>query len=78
MKYLKPLLISIAIIMLFFFLFPDRIYGYLDAGSGSYIIQIIIGIVIGGAFGIKIFWRRIYNFFKKSSAGEKKGEEPKK
>jgi len=77
MKYFKSLLPAIILVMLFYFLFPNRVYAYLDAGSGSYIIQIIIGIVIGGAFGIKIFWRRIYGFFKNPSARKKKGDKPK-
>ncbi|MCG9479747.1 MAG: hypothetical protein K9H14_06000 [Actinomycetia bacterium] len=57
---------------------PNPVYAYLDAGSGSYVIQILIAVFIGGAFGIKIFWRRIYAFFSKSSTGEKKGDQPPK
>ena len=78
MKYFKIFFQAALLAMLFYFLFPKPIYAYLDAGSGSYIIQIVIGIVIGGAFGIKIFWRRIYSFFKKPSARKKKGAKPKK
>ena len=64
MKYLKAFLTVIGTVLLFNFIFPKRIFGYLDAGSGSYIIQIIIAIVVGGAFGIRIYWRKIYHFFK--------------
>ena len=42
-------------------------------------IQIIIAIAVGGAFGIKIFWRKIYGFFKNLSTKWKKhdkDEEP--
>jgi uncharacterized membrane protein len=66
MKYFKTFLTALGFIALFYLIAPNRIYGYLDAGTGSYIIQIIIAVAIGGAFGIKIFWRRIYGFFKKT------------
>ncbi|MGM0366728.1 MAG: hypothetical protein ACQEP5_09370 [Actinomycetota bacterium] len=78
MKYIKSTLIISALLIFFYFLFPNSVYAYLDAGSGSYIIQIIIGIAIGGAFGIKIFWRRIHGFFTNTSARKKKGDRAKK
>jgi hypothetical protein len=77
MKYLKTSLLVIGVILLFYFIFPNRIYAYLDAGSGSYIIQIIIAIAVGGAFGIKVFWRRIYSFFKNLSTHRKKNDKVK-
>ncbi|MDZ7838984.1 MAG: hypothetical protein U5N58_14200 [Actinomycetota bacterium] len=63
MKYLKPLLYATSAFILFYLIAPNPVYAYLDAGSGSYVIQILIAVFIGGAFGIKIFWRRIYAFF---------------
>jgi hypothetical protein len=38
---------------------PTVAYGYLDPGTGSYIIQILIGGVLGGLFAIGIFWKRV-------------------
>jgi hypothetical protein len=64
MKYLKIFLTVAGTFLLYILIFPKRLFAYLDAGSGSYIIQIIIAIALGGAFGIKIFWRKIYHFFK--------------
>jgi hypothetical protein len=37
---------------------------YLDAGTGSYFIQIIIGFLIGGLYTIKLFWKKIITFFR--------------
>ena len=37
---------------------------YLDAGTGSYFIQILIGFVAAGLFSLKLFWKRIISFFK--------------
>ncbi len=32
---------------------------YIDAGSGSYIFQLIIGMFAGALMAIGVFWRRI-------------------
>ena len=34
-------------------------YGYLDPGTGSYILQILLGGLLGGLFVLKMYWRRI-------------------
>ncbi len=37
-------------------------YGYIDPGTGSYVVQIVIAAAAGAAFGIKLFWKRIKAF----------------
>ncbi len=37
---------------------------YIDPGSGSYIFQLIVAGALGAAFAVKVFWRRIWSFFK--------------
>lgn len=37
---------------------------YLDPGSGSFILQIIIAALFGTLFVIKAYWQRIINFFR--------------
>ena len=32
---------------------------YIDAGSGSYIIQLIVGAFAGALMAVGVFWRRI-------------------
>lgn len=71
MKYFKTFLTALGFITFFYLITPNMLYAYLDAGTGSYMIQIIIAIAVGGAFGIKIFWRRIYGFFKGLSSRSK-------
>ena len=39
-------------------------FAYLDPGTGSYIVQVIIALVVGAAFSIKMFWKRIVSFFR--------------
>ncbi|HTL10425.1 MAG TPA: hypothetical protein VL307_19255 [Chitinophagaceae bacterium] len=43
---------------------------YIDPGSGSYLVQVIIAAVLGVAFYFKTIWLRIKMFF----TGRKKGQ----
>jgi len=36
---------------------------YLDPGSGSFILQVIIASLLGAGFLIKTYWKRIKNIF---------------
>ncbi len=40
-------------------------YAYLDPGTGSFIIQIIIGGVVAAGAALKIYWGKIRGFFVK-------------
>ncbi|MDP3982669.1 hypothetical protein COW99_01695 [Candidatus Roizmanbacteria bacterium CG22_combo_CG10-13_8_21_14_all_38_20] len=55
-------------------LFPEHAHAYLDPGTGSYVFQILIASIIGGAVVFKSGWSKIVELFKrkpKSSADEK-------
>ena len=36
---------------------------YLDPGSGSFLIQLLLAALLGGAFAIKVYWRKIKALF---------------
>ena len=38
-------------------------HAYLDPGTGSYVLQIIIAALLGVSFATKMFWLRIRTFF---------------
>jgi len=40
-------------------------FAYIDPGSGSYVVEIVIAMVVGFGFGVKMHWRRIVGFFKR-------------
>lgn len=44
-------------------IYPNVSYAYLDMGTGSYILQIILGGILGGIFWIKIYWMKFKSFF---------------
>lgn len=55
--------------------FAHSAYAYLDPGSGSMVLQVLLGGVAGVLLVIKLFWHRILEIFgirKKEKSGETK------
>ena len=48
---------------LFVLMFSREAWAYIDPGSGSFIIQMIIGALCGMLFALKIFWKQVKYFF---------------
>ncbi len=65
---------TIVPLFLFFFIFPQPAYAYLDPGTGSYIFQLLIATLFGALFAIKLYWKRIRGFFANLSPKKKKAE----
>ncbi|HEY7114197.1 MAG TPA: hypothetical protein VIA45_14805 [Thermoanaerobaculia bacterium] len=54
------------------FLFPARAEAYVDPGTGSYVLQLLIAGLLGALFALKVFWHKMIGFFKSLFArGEK-------
>jgi len=54
-------------IFLSVFLLPltsQEVHAYIDPGTGSLVIQILIASFVGGVFLLKIFWEKVKAFFK--------------
>lgn len=55
--------------------FPKAAYAYLDPGSGSYILQLILAGLLAASFAVKSVWRNIKcfiaNLFSKKQKDEK-------
>ena len=47
-------------------------YSYIDPGTGSYLVQIILAAFVGASLGVKLFWHKIKAFF----SGNKQTETP--
>ena len=39
-------------------------YAYLDLGTGSYMLQLLIAFFLGGLFTVKLFWTKIKTFLR--------------
>ncbi len=46
----------------FLLLTTGRARAYIDPGTGSYILQLILAGMVGAAFTLKLFWKRIKLF----------------
>jgi hypothetical protein len=45
-----------------------RPQAYLDPGSGSFLIQLLIAGLVGAGFLVKVYWRKIKGLFSRSGA----------
>jgi hypothetical protein len=55
------------LVLLLLLVTPAPARAYLDPGSGSMMVQVILGGLAGLAVLIKMFWRRIIGRFKRDS-----------
>jgi len=51
------------------------VHYYIDPGTGSLVIQILIGSALGALFFVKAFWNKIKPFFTRSSSKSKDRDE---
>ena len=57
--------LCIVALLLFWTVAAPNAHAYIDPGSSSFIIQILIGAAAGAGLAIATFWRRIRAFFAK-------------
>ena len=65
MKHSRSLINSVVLVGLLFFILTRDAHAYLDPGSGSYILQLILAGLLGAAVAVRIYWKRIKGFFSK-------------
>ncbi len=61
----RPPLAVVALAVLISPILLQLAYGYLDPGTGSYILQLVIGGLLGGLFAIGLFWKKVIAFLKR-------------
>ncbi len=71
MKNNSVLTISLGVFLLGTFVSSEA-YAYIDPGSGSMILQMLLGTLVGVGIAIKIYWNRIkFKFEDKFKIGKK-------
>jgi hypothetical protein len=75
MGYFASLAKVVVVVVLLCLLFPGPAFAYLDPGTGSYVLQVILAALVGAAFAVKLFWRNIRAFFKRLFSREEVDEE---
>ena len=51
-----------AMTLFFTLFFASPVHAYIDPGSGSYILQLLIAALFGILFTVKVFWRNVKMF----------------
>jgi len=64
MKILRELIALVVIGFMAYVILPTRAHAYLDPGTGSYIIQILIATLAGGTYVVFASWGKIKTFFR--------------
>jgi len=67
--------ILLFVFILDFLVFPKKAHAYLDPGTGSMLIQVLIGGILGSLYFIKLYWKKISSFVKKKFNKNKDGNE---
>ena len=62
---MKKILIYLISNIITIFLIVTNAYAYLDPGSGSFILQAIIGFLAALSAGFLYYWTKVKNFFLK-------------
>ena len=66
---------NVAIASAFFiYALTDSAYAYLDPGTGSILLQGLIGGIAGGIVVFRLYWDKLKSFFKRSGS-EKTGND---
>jgi hypothetical protein len=61
----RPFLPLLVFLLLISPIMVQLAYGYLDPGTGSYILQLLVGGLLGGLFAIGVFWKKVVTFVKR-------------
>ena len=48
----------------FLILYPETAAAYLDPGTGSMVVQMIVGAIAGVGITLKLYWHKIARFFR--------------
>ena len=57
---------SLALMIVFFAFSIKDAYAYVDPGSTSMIIQMMLGVLVGAGIAIKVYWYKLKVFFSSS------------
>ena len=57
------MMVFLVLVLLGLFVFPKKTFAYVDPGTGSYVLQLVLGLLFGGVVAIKLYWKGIKSFF---------------
>lgn len=63
MKSFRQLMTRGLFLIFFLLVFLKDIYAYIDPGTGSYVLQLLIAAFVAASFMVRLFWKKIKMFF---------------
>ena len=68
------ILFCLIVLVISVFLFTADAFAYLDPGTGSYVLQMVLAGIAAALFAVKLFWVRIKAFFWSIAGRSKKDD----
>lgn len=62
-------MLRISAVAFLLFLTAEPAFAYVDPGSASFFVQVLIGTVLGIAFTVRLYWQKIKAYFKRGGRG---------
>jgi hypothetical protein len=59
---------ALAVAVAFLLILVEDARAYLDPGTGSFIFQTLVAMMVGAAFTVKMYWQRLKGIFGRKSA----------
>ncbi len=63
---------AILLLTLWFLAFPRPVHAYIDPGTGSYFIQLLVGGLLALLYTVKLYWSRIRSFISSKLGQQRK------
>jgi hypothetical protein len=55
--------------------FPRTAHAYLDPGTGTFVLQMIVAFFVGASVLIRIYWKKLKSFFSKLFSAKSKDDD---
>ncbi|KMQ51760.1 hypothetical protein CHISP_1256 [Chitinispirillum alkaliphilum] len=65
------MIVKLIFSMLFVLGLTSPAYCYIDMGTGSYVLQIVIASVLGSLYAVKLYWKKILSLFGRGKKQDK-------
>lgn len=66
MHFNNKSIVGSSVLLIVLSLIPEDVHAYIDPGSGSMILQLLLAGVAGAAMACKLYWRRFLSFFRRN------------
>lgn len=55
---------------------PEAAHAYIDPGTGSMLLQLLIAGLLGSLYGLKMYWRRLVLYFRPPATDKQEKDAP--